>query len=213
MLVLIQPRLFQRTYIPIRPVLLLPDEAKRLKRKLAQQRYRAKKGVSDVLTPLQFPLLWYEDPAVEIEDRSSVEELEVETGPEAIAVGPEVDEPVVWTNDEILTLSSVLIEESLKALAARANPSEKWEILGWIFESDIVEEIVVQTPYGPRKKIIHADQVPFTFAFCCKLAGYDPSVYRAFVRRTVPEVANQFIHHELEDEPGIESLRYQAPTH
>ena len=210
---LIQPLLLKQLYIPIRPVELLPEEVKRLRKNLSQQRYRLKRKLGKNSEHLQFPLFWRENPSFEIEDRSSVEDLELDVGPDVVGVGPEIDQPVEWTDEEVLKLSSVLMEESLKALAARDNPSEKMEILGWIFESDYVEEIDVQTPYGLRKKVIYADQVPFTFAFCCKLAGHDPAVYRAHIRRAVPEVTKNFLSYKAEDEPCSHELRYRNPLH
>src|SRR6185369_7114040 len=150
-----QLRLMPRTYIPIKPVLVMPREVKRQQRIVARQRNKEKRLREDALKALQIPLStedlwdWF------AENREAVEVVMQTVGPDAIGVGPEIDEPVVWTSDEILQLHSVLFEESLKALAAKGNPTEKMDILEWMFEPDYVAEVVMQTPHGPRKTIIY----------------------------------------------------------
>lgn len=204
---LIQPRLFASPmYIPITPVSLLPQEVKRLRSKEYQQRYRERKKLGDLkLKDLQLPLIWH-NPDVEVEDRSIVEDLEVSAGPDAVGVGPAIDDPIEWTNEEIASLALVLIEESLRSLAAKGNPTEKLEILEWMFEPDIVESIVVQTPYGPRKKMLYADQVAFTFAFCCRVTGYDPDTYREFVRSS-PEVKKRIEYLNGKEDLSVDEMR------
>lgn len=199
-----QPRLLARTYIPIKPVLVMPREVKRQQRIASRQRNKEKRLREEALKALQIPLStedlwdWF------AENREAVEVVMQTVGPDAIGVGPEIDEPVVWTSDEILQLHSVLLEESLKALAAKGNPTEKMDILEWMFEPDFVAEVVMQTPHGPRKTIIYNDQVAFSFAFCCKLQGHDPAHYRAFVRRAIPDVAKRFLYLDGEDTPCLQ---------
>jgi hypothetical protein len=188
---LIQPRLFSRAYIPIRPVIVMPREVQRIRRVEARAVTLARKLRLEIFQALQFPLIWIEGGG-ESEDRASVEE---------VAVTPE----------EIVKLASVLIEESLRVLSARNNPAEKEHILDWIFESDIVDSIVVQGPYGPRTRVIYASETPFAFAFCCNVAGHDPDRYRDYIRRLVPEVGQRYIAHARQAEPCLEEVRYRAP--
>ena len=194
----------RRTYIPIKLVEVMPREVKRLQKIETQKRNRARRERIELLKALQIPLISEELWKTFTEDRTSVEEAMATAGPDAIGVGPEIDEPVVWTSDEILQLHSVLLEESLKALAAKGNPTEKMDILEWMFEPDFVAEVVMQTPHGPRKTIIYNDQVAFSFAFCCKLQGHDPAHYRAFVRRAIPDVAKRFLYLDGEDTPCLQ---------
>lgn len=196
----------RRTYIPIKLVEVMPREAKRLQKIETQKRNKARRERNELLKALQIPLISEELWKTFTEDRTSVEEAMATVGPDAIGVGPEIDEPVVWAHDEIVVLHAVLLEESLKALTAKGNPSEKMDILEWMFEPDFVAEVVLQTPQGPRKKVIYNDQVPFSFAFCCKLQGHDPAKYRAYMRQVIPDVAKRFMHMDGEDFPTLQEV-------
>lgn len=89
-------------------------------------------------------------------------------------VGQEaVEDLPFWTNDEIIRMHGVLIEESLKALAARGNAQQKEEILQWLFEPDIFAD-----RHETGGKVILSREIPWTFAFCCRLSGYDPDTIR-----------------------------------
>lgn len=201
-----QLRLLGRTYIPLKLVHELPREVKRQRLKVTRELNKARRERDAALKALQLPLIKEDLWSVITEDRSNVEVVIESVGPDAIGVGPEIDLPVAWDNDEILRLHAVLLEESLKALAARGNPNEKMDILEWMFEPDYVAEIVTQTPYGPRKTVVYNDQVPFSFAFCCKLQGHDPSTYRGYVRRVIPEVAKRFLYLAGEDTPCLQEV-------
>lgn len=88
-----------------------------------------------------------------------------------------------WTNDGIARLMGVLLEESLAALAARGNAKQKQEILDWVFEADCFQRL----PGQWRARFTNT--VPFSFAFCCKLAGMDPDVIRDFLRQRISALA------------------------
>lgn len=85
-----------------------------------------------------------------------------------------------WTDDGMLQLHGVLLEESLKALAARGNAKQKGEILRWIFRSDLIA-----TPQETGGPAIYASMVPWTFAMCCKMEGFNPDVIRDFIRSRI----------------------------
>ena len=92
--------------------------------------------------------------------------------------------PIEWTNDGIYQLHSDLLFSSLQALAGRGNGEQKREILEWIFEPDYVDTVVKN---GRPVKVLTKD-VPWTFAFCCRLERVvDPDVIRDFIRRLLPE--------------------------
>lgn len=95
----------------------------------------------------------------------------------------ENDEVLNWTNDGIARLMGVLLEESLSALAARGNAKQKEEILDWVFEADYFQKL----PGQWRARFTNT--VPFSFAFCCKLAGMDPDVIRDFLRQRISALA------------------------
>lgn len=196
----------RRAYIPIKPVEILPSEVKRRLQSETRKRNKERRERNELLKALQIPLISEELWKVFSEDRSCVEEAMVAVGPDAVGVGPEIDEPVVWAHDEIVQLHAVLFEESLKALAAKGNPVEKMDILEWMFEPDFVAEVVLQTPQGPRKTVIYNDQVPFSFAFCCKLQGHDPAHYRAYMRQAIPEVTKRFMYVAGEDSPTLHEV-------
>lgn len=204
---LTQLRLFSRPYIPIRPVVVLPREIIRQERLIASEKRKAQREREQALKALHLPLIKAEHLRI-VEDRSDVEAaMALQPGPDAVGVGPEIDQSeqeVVWTIDEMLVMHSVLLEESLRALAAKGNPSEKMEILEWIFESDYFAEVVLQSPNGPRKTVIYNSEVALSFAMCCRLEGHDPAFWRAFLRRTIPDVVARFICHDDEDAPCLQ---------
>mgnify|MGYP004702426103 CR=1 FL=1 len=88
-----------------------------------------------------------------------------------------------WSGDGIARLHSVLLEESLKALAARSNARQKEEVLQWIFRPDALD---MDRNTG---EFVYADETPFTFQLCCKLEGMNPEVIRDFLRRRISSLA------------------------
>lgn len=105
--------------------------------------------------------------------------------PEAIDVFAEAEEDqekLSWSNESVCQLHSVLLENSLKALAGRGNPTQKMEILDWIFEPDFVGTV----QRNGRDVPVYSDHVPFTFAFCCKLERMNPEVIQDFLLSVMP---------------------------
>lgn len=109
---------------------------------------------------------------------------------EPYQVGQEAEEQPNWTNDEIIRLHGWLIEESLKALAARGNALQKEEILQWLFEPDIFAD---REETGG--KVILSSEIPWSFAFCCRLSGYDPDTIRDGVTRQIGNVLERIREH------------------
>ncbi|NMG28391.1 hypothetical protein [Aromatoleum evansii] len=116
-------------------------------------------------------------PVIEAVDFAQLEHAEAPEKPE-------------WTMEGILQLHSVLLEESLRALAARGNGEQKREILEWIFDPDLVGTVVRNGHEVP----VYTWQVPWTFTFCCKLEGMDPANIRDHVLRRMPAAARKFFH-------------------
>lgn len=196
-----QLRLFAKPYIPIKPVTVMPREVKAERNRQNRKRNALRREYEATLRALQLPIILPMG-GVPVEDRSDIDAI-TETGPvvDVVAIGPGIDDELVtWSNEGILQLHSVLLEESLKALAAKGNPAEKLDILEWMFEPDYVDQIVFEGPEGPRKTIVYNAEVAFSFAFCCKLEGHDPARYRAFVRKAMPDVVARFCWYAGEDE-------------
>lgn len=113
------------------------------------------------------------------------EEEDTETDIQAVALSYSDDlnalsgaELTPWTDDGIAKLHSVLLEESIKALAARGNAKQKGEILDWLFAPDIVG-------IDESNRCVYADNVPWTYQFCCRLEGMNPDTIRDFVSRRI----------------------------
>lgn len=140
-----------------------------------------------VLEALDMPLFTKFGKDVEIEDRSDCELVNV-ASPWMLG-----EERPDFGADDIPWLHSVLLEESIKALAAKGNPNEKLEILEWIFEPDYVGTVVKPTADG-HSRVVHVftDAIPWSFAFCCKLEGHDPDFWRKFFRSHMPEAVQRF---------------------
>lgn len=95
-----------------------------------------------------------------------------------------------WTLDGVFKLHSILLEESLRALAARGNGEQKREILEWLFEPDFVG-----TVYRHGRDVpVFTRQCPWSFVFCCRLEGMDAEAIREQIRQKMPAQARQFFH-------------------
>lgn len=188
-----------------RSVPAVPQEVKKL--------HITKKSNDGVFAFLQLPLFGLEE-----ESTGESQELEAKLpAPDtvasqlslasAVAVGlaveQEPDEAIEWTVEEIIDLHANLLEMSLKVLAARGNAHEKLDVLHWIYENDYVGEVEKNTPYGKRKFIVTNRDVPFSFAFCCRLEGHDPESYRSHLRNYLPpELVSRFISNDYVSRSG-----------
>jgi hypothetical protein len=103
------------------------------------------------------PLVGPDDPLVSSDLSESV-----------VSVGPEQ-----WSEAGSLELHYILLERSLQYLAARSNPTEKLDVLNWIFRPETPEE-VIRIIDGKKENLL----VPFTFGACCRLQGLDPEALR-----------------------------------
>lgn len=160
--------LFQLEASPLPPT---PSKSKPRQRKIASFNAEA----------LQFPLF-----CTEIEPETVLADAATQAL-EAHAYIPQLDDkpdaPLQWSNDGVAQLHSVLLYESLAALAGRGNGDQKREILEWIFEPDYFATVVKNGV--PRH--IFTYEVAWSFAFCCRLERMDPEVFRDFIRRLLPQ--------------------------
>jgi hypothetical protein len=78
-----------------------------------------------------------------------------------------------WSEEGVVDLHYALLTRSLQRLEAQGNGREKLEILDWIFQPDVPDELV-RVIDGKVEKLL----VPFTFGTCCRLEGADPAVMR-----------------------------------
>lgn len=130
---------------------------------------------------LQLPLF-----LTEIEPETAIPDAPAQAL-EAYAYIPQLDDepeqPLQWSNEGVAELHSVLLYESLSALAGRGNGDQKREILEWIFEPDYFGSVV---KHGVPRHVF-SYEIPWSFAFCCRLERMDPEVFRDFIRRLLPQ--------------------------
>ncbi len=148
---------------------------------IAQPRLRARriKGDEDLLH-------WLDIPMFDAKGEPTAEAViadELIDAPEAVDVfADERTEKAEWTNEGVIQLHSVLLEQSLRALAGRGNPMQKKEILDWIFAPDYVGTV----QRNGREKPVYNDRIPFTFAFCCRIERMNPDTFRDFLLWVMP---------------------------
>jgi len=86
--------------------------------------------------------------------------------------------PAYWTMEEILSLHSLLWDESLKILRetdnSKAAIKRKLDVLEWIFADDLE----VSRKGNGEVKISYISEKPLSFYVCSKLEGYDPDRIR-----------------------------------
>ena len=99
-------------------------------------------------------------------------------------------EPLEWSEEGIRQLHSVLLHESIKALAGRGNGNQKREILQWIFRPE-VERWVDERG---NVRLVRTGDMPWTFSFCCRLENMtNPDIIRDFIARALPQGCASFI--------------------
>ena len=173
---------------------LFPDEdACNLQDPRPKKATLPKKKKADVLESLSKPIFENYEldlvlPAlnVTISDEVDQEQPLLEAVDLAEVMDPDYIEP--FTTEEILLAHSILLVDSLTALRGYRNAKQKAEILEWIFEADYVATV----NHGGRPTHLFTRDIPFTFAFCCRLEHNDPEVYRDFIRRHLPEDVKKF---------------------
>ena len=102
----------------------------------------------------------------------------------------ETEPPLEWSSSGIEQLHSVLLHQSLAALAGRGNGLQKREILEWIFEPDLFGEVIRN---GVSTPIFNWD-VPWSFLFCCRLERmHNPEIIRDFIRGLLPQGSAMFL--------------------
>lgn len=95
---------------------------------------------------------------------------------------------IQWSTDDVAKLHSHLLEQSLRALAGRGNAIQKQEILDWIFEPDFVGT----TTRNGREIPVYTNQIPWSFAFCCRMERMDPETFRTFLLSRMPEQLRRY---------------------
>ncbi len=225
-------RLLPRCYIPIKPVDVLPREREQFEKERRRAKVFATRQQSALFRSLQNPLFSQESTfwkgfAVTHDeadaDRSFTEESDGcagETTIRAEGVGPEVDTTVnfetdsldlppsyTWTEADIVEMARGILTFSLKILCAKGNPTEKIDVLDWVFESEIADVRTVTGPYGAVKQVIYTRQCAFSFPMCCAVLNYDPAVFRSFLIHHLPQEAKRYFIYRHEAEPLLEDVR------
>lgn len=223
------PNLLTRCYIPIKLVDFLPREEHLIERERRRAKSFETKRLNALWRSLQSPLFAeFAAPILALtgiseidSDRSFTESNEQEPSEiSASGVGPEVDVDVgaevsgldlpveyEWSELDIIEMSRGLLTNSLRVLCAKGNPSEKIDVLDWVFESEIADIRTVAGKYGPVKEVIYTRQCAFSFPMCCAVLNYDPAVFRSFLIRKLPQEAKRYFIYRYEADPLIEDVR------
>lgn len=116
----------------------------------------------------------------------------------AVNVAGAVESNEEWSADAVKWLHALLLERSIELLSMRISTEEKLDILDWILkpnfcgyrdqilsdrrdkdidgrETDVVEQRRVRVR-------VYQDEIPFTFATCCRVAGLNPEELREQIR-------------------------------
>lgn len=78
-----------------------------------------------------------------------------------------------WSDAAVNDLHEAVLDYSLRLLNARGNGKEKKDVLRWIFDPSAMAYAVGDSAEEKNWKFIKPTEVPFSFAMCCRLAGYD----------------------------------------
>ena len=83
-------------------------------------------------------------------------------------------EAIEWIADRSERFVGWYLERNLEMLSSVGNPEEKRSVIEWIFEPDVQGQ-VLDTRNGTSRWIpVFADQIPFSFQWCCKVVGFKP---------------------------------------
>lgn len=88
-----------------------------------------------------------------------------------------VPEEIDWSDSDVIELHLYLLSRSLIRLEAAGGREEKLEILKWIFNSPLPDQVERQID-GELQQIL----IPFTFSTCCRLEGADPDEMRELLK-------------------------------
>lgn len=95
----------------------------------------------------------------------------------------EIEDEIDWTDEDLIDLHFLLLHRSLQRVTEIKDGVEKAELLTWIFQS-VIPDQVTKVIDGVKTQI----NIPFTFGTCCRLEGADPDV----VRMKFAPIWNQF---------------------
>lgn len=204
--------LFSPEALPFPPDAIARLEKKRADRKAIAALTRQKnKELDALMKALQGPMFFLAesmDLPIEVREDIDLDEEEEDPAkpkPKEITVtadGPAVEEPpIIWTPDDLVSMHSCMLEENFKILAARGNPKEKLDVLKWIFESEWVAEVANrktmvlngETVSFDQRRVIYNRDCGFTFSMCCRLEGFDPDVFRTWLKRNFAEATGIFL--------------------
>ncbi|ENZ77821.1 MULTISPECIES: hypothetical protein [Ralstonia] len=117
---------------------------------------------------------------------------------EAVNVAGAIESGEEWSADAVKWLHALLLERSLELLSMRVSTEEKLDILDWIlkpnffgYRDQMLSETRVEVIDGRktdvveqrRKRVrVYQDEIPFTFATCCRVAGLNPEELREQIR-------------------------------
>lgn len=97
-----------------------------------------------------------------------------------------------WKVNDIVKLHDTLLEDALSILAksseTKAVKKEQLDALSWFF-SDFVE-----LEQDGKVVKVRAEEVPFSFLFCCRLNAMNPETFRDFIFSKVDKRMQEILH-------------------
>ena len=84
-------------------------------------------------------------------------------------------EKITFSDEEIVFLTYRLLEDAFQVLARSSDQKTRSEILEWIYAPDF------QVYQGA---LTHAQGIPFSFQFCCRLLGYRADEMQKEIEKT-----------------------------
>jgi hypothetical protein len=103
---------------------------------------------------------------------------ELNTRPGTVYADTETAEPagevLPWTDAAVAQLHEGLLLYSLRALRASGNGEEKREILQWMLAPEVTYAELADVSGRKRRVAVPQVLIPFSFARCARLCGWDP---------------------------------------
>ncbi|EQD44452.1 hypothetical protein B1B_13517, partial [mine drainage metagenome] len=87
---------------------------------------------------------------------------------------PLIEMAIAWKDDEIVNLADAMITEGLLSLKNDRSKEVRKDILGWFAPSAV-------------------DSAPFSFAFCCRVAGFQPEAIRHFIAKQYRDEIKRYV--------------------
>lgn len=175
-------------FTPLELLRVRQDEADRLKRLIAS-RAKALRYAGRYPKKFRFDnrTIDFLDNPIVLDGLQKVTPSHVELDNRPQADVPQIPWNGEWTDDEIVQLHCILLEESLGALRAKGNAKDKKDILNWIFFPEVPDFRPVKC--GNVNRMVFT---PFSLTACCKFTGFDADRLRDALYNELSELGLEF---------------------